>query len=84
VFGVNAARAYPRMGVRRARVQFEARALERHLLCASGAIDAKELKAAMRALGFQVKKAEVRKMIADIDKDETGFVENDEGCLLMH
>jgi Ca2+-binding EF-hand superfamily protein len=26
----------------------------------------------MRALGFQVKKAEVRKMIADIDKDETG------------
>ena len=28
--------------------------------------------AAMRALGFQVKKAEVRKMIADIDKDETG------------
>ena len=28
----------------------------------------------MRALGFQVKKAEVRKMIADIDKDETGCV----------
>ena len=38
----------------------------------AGVIDAKELKAAMRALGFQVKKAEVRKMIADIDKDETG------------
>jgi Ca2+-binding EF-hand superfamily protein len=34
----------------------------------SGSIDVKELKAAMRALGFQVKKAEVRKMIADIDK----------------
>ncbi len=43
----------------------------------SGVIDAKELKAAMRALGFQVKKAEVRKMIADIDKDETGFVNCD-------
>ena len=45
----------------------------------SGSIDAKELKAAMRALGFQVKKADVRKMIADIDAEETisfdGFVE---------
>jgi Ca2+-binding EF-hand superfamily protein len=38
----------------------------------SGSIDAKELKAAMRALGFQVKKADVRKMIADIDKDDSG------------
>ncbi len=36
----------------------------------NGQIDAKELKAAMRALGFQVKKADVRKMIADIDKEE--------------
>jgi centrin-1 len=45
----------------------------------NGQIDAKELKAAMRALGFQVKKADVRKMIADIDAEETisfdGFVE---------
>ncbi|CAK4464104.1 unnamed protein product [Aphanomyces euteiches] len=41
----------------------------------SGSIDARELKAAMRALGFQVKKAEVRKMIADIDKDENGTIE---------
>ncbi len=45
----------------------------------NGAIDAKELKAAMRALGFQVKKADVRKMIADIDADDAvtfdGFVE---------
>ena len=36
----------------------------------NGMIDAKELKAAMRALGFQVKKADVRKMIADIDKED--------------
>lgn len=28
----------------------------------------KELKAAMRALGFTVKKAEIRRMIAEIDK----------------
>merc|ERR1739848_761884 len=34
----------------------------------SGAIDAKELKVAMRALGFEPKKEEVKKMISDIDK----------------
>lgn len=31
----------------------------------------RELKAAMRALGFQVKKTEIRDMLFDIDKDET-------------
>merc|ERR1711998_591521 len=37
----------------------------------SGTIDARELKVAMRALGFQVKKSEVRKMISDtIDFEE--------------
>jgi Ca2+-binding EF-hand superfamily protein len=40
----------------------------------NGLIDAKELKAAMRALGFQVKKAEVRKMIVDINKEEAGAI----------
>ncbi len=34
----------------------------------SGAIDAKELKVAMRALGFEPKKEEIKKMIADADK----------------
>merc|ERR1711957_783275 len=33
----------------------------------SGAIDVRELKAAMRALGFEVKKEELKKMISDID-----------------
>ncbi len=33
-----------------------------------GTIDAKELKVAMRALGFEPKKEEIKKMIADIDK----------------
>ena len=41
-------------------------------------IDAKELKAALRALGFQVKKAEVRKMIEDIDRGEQGSISFDD------
>lgn len=48
---------------------------------ANGAIDSKELKAAMRALGFQVKKAEVRKMIADIDKED--FISFDDFVEIM-
>lgn len=43
----------------------------------------RELKAAMRALGFQVKKAEIRQMIADIDKDETGTIDQDEFIEMM-
>merc|ERR1712146_597781 len=35
----------------------------------SGSIDAKELKVAMRALGFEPKKEEIRKMVSDLDKD---------------
>ncbi|KAM3831402.1 uncharacterized protein M6D78_011693 isoform 2-T2 [Vipera latastei] len=34
-----------------------------------GSIDIKELKVAMRALGFEPKKEEIKKMIADIGKD---------------
>ena len=41
----------------------------------NGQIDAKELKAAMRALGFQVKKAEVRKMIEGVAREEAGTIE---------
>merc|ERR1712072_445093 len=41
----------------------------------SGTIDAKELKVAMRALGFEPKKEEVKKMIAEIDKDGTGQID---------
>eukprot|EP00916_Digyalum_oweni_P009466 GHVL01015981.1.p1 GENE.GHVL01015981.1~~GHVL01015981.1.p1 ORF type:complete len:173 (+),score=46.31 GHVL01015981.1:56-574(+) len=41
----------------------------------SGSIDAKELKVAMRALGFEPKKEEVRKMISDVDKDGSGTIE---------
>jgi len=35
----------------------------------SGTIDARELKAALRALGFEVKKEDVRRMLQDVGKD---------------
>jgi hypothetical protein len=38
----------------------------------SGSIDAKELKVAMRALGFEPKKEEIKKLMADIDTDGSG------------
>ena len=44
----------------------------------SGTIDAKELKVAMRALGFEPKKEEIKKMIADIDKDGSGTIDFEE------
>merc|ERR1712010_179570 len=42
---------------------------------ASGAIDVRELKAAMRALGFEVKNEELKKMVADVDNDGNGTIE---------
>ena len=41
----------------------------------TGYIDAKELKVAMRALGFEPKKEEIKKMIADVDKEGRGVIE---------
>merc|ERR1719498_1363100 len=35
----------------------------------SGTIDARELKAALRALGFEAKKEDVRRMLSDVGKD---------------
>lgn len=49
----------------------------------SGTIDAKELKVAMRALGFEPKKEEIRKMIADIDKDGSGTIDFQEFLAMM-
>merc|ERR1712023_256010 len=49
----------------------------------SGAIDAKELKVAMRALGFVPKKDEIRKMSSDIDKDGDGTIDFDEFMMMM-
>merc|ERR1712022_43898 len=44
----------------------------------SGNIDAKELKVAMRALGFEPKKEEIQKMISDVDDDGSGTIEYEE------
>merc|ERR1711981_1380355 len=49
----------------------------------SGTIDAKELGTAMRALGMEASKDEVRKMIEDIDKDGSGTIDLDEFCAMM-
>jgi len=49
----------------------------------SGTIDVRELKAAMRALGFEMKKEEVKNMLSDIDKDANGQINFDEFCQMM-
>ena len=49
----------------------------------SGKIDAKELKVAMRALGFEPKKEEIKKMITEIDKTGTGVIEYQDFLELM-
>uniref|UniRef100_A0A673V118 Centrin 1 n=2 Tax=Suricata suricatta TaxID=37032 RepID=A0A673V118_SURSU len=40
----------------------------------SGTIDVKELKVAMRALGFEPRKEEMKKMISEVDKQGTGKI----------
>merc|ERR1711988_1781033 len=42
---------------------------------ASGMIDVRELKAAMRALGFEIKNEELKKMVTDVDNDGNGTIE---------
>merc|ERR1719191_892952 len=41
----------------------------------SGTIDARELKAALRALGFEVKKEDVRRMLSDVGKDPSSPID---------
>ncbi|XP_072288967.1 uncharacterized protein cetn4 [Eucyclogobius newberryi] len=48
-----------------------------------GAIDVKELKVAMRALGFEPKKEEIKKMIADIDKEGSGTIDFEDFLSMM-
>merc|ERR1712166_1583168 len=50
---------------------------------ASGMIDIRELKAAMRALGFEVKNEELKKMVSDVDNDGNGTIEFDEFLGMM-
>lgn len=49
-----------------------------------GAIDAKELKVAMRALGFEPKKEEIRRIIQDIDRSGEGFIKFDDFFDIMN
>ena len=49
----------------------------------SGSIDYRELKAAMRALGFEIKKEELKKMITDVDSDGSGSIEFPEFLEMM-
>uniref|UniRef100_A0A7S4RL91 EF-hand domain-containing protein n=1 Tax=Alexandrium monilatum TaxID=311494 RepID=A0A7S4RL91_9DINO len=49
----------------------------------SGTIDARELKAALRALGFEVKKEDVRRMLADISKDPSQPIDFNDFCDMM-
>merc|ERR1711937_968796 len=49
----------------------------------SGAIDVRELKAAMRALGFEIKKEELKKMISDIDSSGDGDIDFGEFLEMM-
>ena len=46
-------------------------------------IDAKELKVAMRALGFEPKKEEVRKILQEIDKNGEGVVRFEDFAEIM-
>ncbi|XP_019866334.1 uncharacterized protein LOC109595428 [Aethina tumida] len=48
-----------------------------------GKIDTKDLKVAIRALGFEPKKEEIKKMIADMDKNATGKLTFDDFLQLM-
>jgi centrin-1 len=48
-----------------------------------GAIDAKELKVAMRALGFEPKKEEVKKILSDIDRHSEGAIKFDDFMDIM-
>merc|ERR1712086_451923 len=50
---------------------------------ASGEIDVRELKAAMRSLGFEVKNEELKKMVSDIDGDGNGTIDFAEFLAVM-
>merc|ERR1711998_688967 len=50
---------------------------------ASGMIDVRELKAAMRALGFEVKNEELKKMVSDVYNDGNGTIEFGEFLEMM-
>ena len=48
-----------------------------------GAIDANELAVVMKALGFNTKKEEIKRMMADVDKNGDGLIDEDEFRSMM-
>jgi len=50
---------------------------------ASGLIDARELKAVIRALGFEVRKDDVRQMLRDIGRDPSQPISYEDFCKIM-
>lgn len=48
-----------------------------------GKIDTKELKVAIRALGFEPKKQEIKKMISEVDPEDSGKLSFDDFLTLM-
>lgn len=48
-----------------------------------GVIESKDLKVSMRALGFEPKKEEIKRLISEIDKDKTGKIGFDDFLNLM-
>ena len=49
----------------------------------SGTIEPKELKVALRALGFEPPKEEVQKLVEQFDKDESGTIDFHEFLAIM-
>jgi len=49
----------------------------------SGTIDVKELKVAMRALGFEPKKEEIKKLVSEYDKDGSGTIDFNDFLTMM-
>ena len=49
----------------------------------TGKINAKKLKAAMRALGFEPKKEEIRKILSEVDKSGEGIIRFDDFLDIM-
>ena len=49
----------------------------------SGTIEPKELKVALRALGFEPSKEDIQKLIADFDKDMSGSIDFHEFLAIM-
>ena len=49
----------------------------------SGTIDVRELRASMRALGFEVKKEEMKRMLSEMDKDPNSEINFEEFCQMM-